>query len=148
MKKMSLLMLVLFALLTTSCSSLRNLSSQIVDDPLSAFPGKTQVLIYWSAACHYCEQQLAEVEAVYDHWSGMGIVVVAIDVGDLQKVVLKTVQERGYSFPVLWGATWDDLKMRSVPITVIHVNGKVTGRGIGYLSIPDIEGMLKGEQPR
>jgi hypothetical protein len=146
-KKMCLIMMVLFTLLSTSCSCLRDLSSQAVDDPLAAFPGKTQVLIYWEKACHYCEQQLAEVEAVYDRWSGRGIVVVAIDVGDLQKVVLKTVGERGYSFPVLWGATWDDLETRAVPYTVVHVNGKVTGRRAGYLSIPEMEGMLKGEEP-
>src|SRR5512136_1443326 len=115
--------MVLFTVLFTSCGYLRDLSSQPVDDPLAAFPGKTQVLIYWYTACHFCEQQLAEVEAAYDRWSGMGIVVIAIDVGDLQKVVLKTVEERGYSFPVLWGATWDDLETRAVPYTVVHVNG-------------------------
>ncbi len=141
------LMLVLFTLLTASCSSLRDLSSQPVSDPLAAFPGKTQVLIYWSTACQYCEQQLAEVEAVYDHWSGMGIVVIAVDVGDPQKKVLKTVEARGYSFPVLWGAKWDDLETRAVPCTIIYVNGKVTGRQIGYLSIPELEGMFKSEEP-
>jgi hypothetical protein len=118
-----------------------------VDDPLAAFPGKIQILIYWDKACLYCEQQLAEVEAAYDHWSGMGIVVVAIDVGDPQKDVLKTVEARGYSFPILWGAGWDDLEIRSVPYIVVHVNGKVIGRRIGYLPIPEIEGMLKGEEP-
>ena len=147
MKKMCLIMMVLLPLLSTSCSRLRDLSSQPVDDPLAAFPGKNQVLIYWSTACHYCEQQLAEIEAVYDRWSGMGIVVVAIDVGDPQKKVLKTVEQRGYSFPVLWGAKWDDLETRAVPITVVHVNGKVTGRRIGYVTIPETEGLFKGEQP-
>jgi thiol-disulfide isomerase/thioredoxin len=141
------LMLVLFTLLSASCSSLRDLSSQPVSDPLAAFPGKTQVLIYWSTACHYCEQQLAEVETVYDRWSGMGIVVIAVDVGDPQKKVLKTVEERGYSFPVLWGAEWDDLETHAVPYTIIQVNGKVTGRQIGYLSIPEMEGMVKVDEP-
>jgi thiol-disulfide isomerase/thioredoxin len=146
-KKMCLIMMALFTLLSTSCSRLRDLSSQPVDDPLAAFPGKNQVLIYWSTTCHYCEQQLAEVEAVYDRWSGMGIVVVAIDVGDLRKVVLKTVEERGYSFPVLWGATWDDLETRAVPYTVVHVNGKVKGRQAGYLSIAEMEGKFNGKEP-
>ncbi len=146
-RKMCLFMPVLFTLLSTSCSGLRDLSSQPVDDPLAAFTGKTQVLIYWSAACHYCEQQLAEVEAVYDRWSGMGIVVIAVDVGDPQKKVLKTVEARGYSFPVLWGARWDDLETHAVPCTIIHVNGKVASRQIGYLSIPELEGMFKGEEP-
>ena len=146
-RKMCLLIMVLFTLLSTSCSSLRDLSSQPVDDPLAAFPGKTQVLIYWSTACHYCEQQLAEVETVYDRWSGMGIVVIAVDVGDPQKKVLKTVEERGYPFPVLWGAKWDDLETHAVPYTIIHVNGKVTGRQIGYFSIPEMEGIFKGKEP-
>ena len=141
------LMLVLFTLLSASCSSLRDLSSQPVSDPLAAFPGKTQVLIYWSTACHYCEQQLAEVETVYDRWSGMGIVVIAVDVGDPRKKVLKTVEERGYSFPVLWGAKWDDLETHAVPYTIIHVNGKLIGRQIGYLSIPEMEGMVKVDEP-
>jgi hypothetical protein len=77
----------------------------------------------------------------------MGIVVVAIDVGDLRKDVLKTVEQRGYSFPVLWGEQWDNLETHGVPYTVIHVNGKVTGRRFGYSSVPEIEGMFKGEQP-
>jgi AhpC/TSA family len=145
MRKTCLIMMVLLPLLSTACSCLRDLSSQPVDDPLAAFPGKTQVLVYWDTACHYCEQQLAEIEAAYDRWSGMGIVVVAIDVGDPGKVVLKTVEERGYSFPVLWGARWDDLETRSVPYTVVHVNGDVTDRRIGYFSIPEMEGMLKGK---
>jgi thiol-disulfide isomerase/thioredoxin len=144
---MCLIVMVLITLLSTSCSRLRDLASQPVDDPLAAFPGKTQVLIYWEKACHYCEEQLAEVEAVYDRWSGMGIVVVAIDVGDLQKVVLKTVEQRGYSFPVLWGAKWDDLETRAVPYTIVHVDKKVTGRRMGYVTIPEIEGMFKGEEP-
>ena len=146
-RKMRLVMMVLLPLLSSSCSHLRNLSSQPVDDPLAAYPGKTQVLIYWDTACHYCEQQLAEVETAYDRWSGMGIVVVAVDVGDPQKKVLKTVEERGYSFPVLWSAKWDDLETRAVPYTVVHVNGKVTGRRAGYLSIPEMEGMFTGEEP-
>jgi thiol-disulfide isomerase/thioredoxin len=146
-RKIWLVMMVLFTLLSTSCNCLRDLSSRSVEDPLATFPGNTQVLIYWYKACPYCEQQLAEIEAVYDRWSGMGIVVVAIDVGDPRKDVLKTVEERGYSFPVLWGAGWDDLETRAVPYTVVHVNGKVIGRRIGYLSIPEIEGMLKGEVP-
>ena len=144
---MCLILMVLYTLLSTSCSCLRDLSSRPVDDPLAAFPGKTQVLIYWYTACHYCEQQLTEVEAAYDRWSGRGIVVVAIDVGDPRRNVLKTVEERGYSFPVLWGAGWDDLEICAVPYTVVHVNGKVIGRRIGYLSIPEIEGMFEGEEP-
>jgi hypothetical protein len=146
-KKMCLIMMVLLPLLSTACSNLRDLSSLPVDDPLTAFPGKTQVLIYWEKACQYCEQQLAEVEVAYKRWSGMGIVVVAIDVGDSRKVVLKTVEERGYSFPILWGARWDDLETRAVPYTVVHVNGKLTGRRFGYISVPEIEGLLTGEQP-
>jgi hypothetical protein len=146
-RKMCLFMMVLLPLLSTSCSRLRDLTSQPVDDPLAAFPGKTQVLIYWEKACHYCKQELAEVETSYDRWSGMGVVVVAINVGDLRKDVLKTVEERGYSFPVLWGAKWDDLETHAVPYTVVHVNGKVTARRMGYVSIPEIEGMLKGEEP-
>jgi energy-coupling factor transporter ATP-binding protein EcfA2 len=141
------LALGLIVLLAASCSRLRDLSSRPVNDPLAAFPGKIQVLIYWDKACTYCEQQLAEVEAVYDRWSGMGIVVVAIDVGDTREDVLKTVEERGYSFPVLSGAGWDDLETHSVPYTVVHVNGKVIGRRIGYLSVPEMEGMLKDDEP-
>jgi hypothetical protein len=140
-------MLVLIALLTASCSRLRDLSSRPVNDPLAAFPGKIQILIYWDKACPFCEQQLAEVEVAYNRWSEMGIIVIAIDVGDTRKDVLKTVQERDYSFPVLWGAGWDNLETRSVPYTIFHVNGKVTGRRIGYLSIPEMEGMLKDAEP-
>ena len=138
---------LLFVLLTSSCGGLRDLSSQPVGDPLAAFPGKYQVLIYWDAACPYCDQQLAEVETVYDRWSGMGIILVAIDVGDPQKIVMKTVEKRDYSFPVLSGAKWDDLETHSVPYTIIHVDGKVVGHWIGYFSVPDIENMLMGDEP-
>ena len=138
---------LLFVLLTSSCGGLRDLSSQPVGDPLAAFLGKYQILIYWDAACPYCDQQLAEVETVYDRWFGMGIIVVAIDVGDPPKIVMKTVEKRGYSFSVLSGAKWDDLETHSVPYTIIHVDGKVVGHWIGSLSAPDIENMLMGNEP-
>jgi hypothetical protein len=108
MKKLCLSMALLLALVATSCGGLRDLSSRHVDDPLAAFPGRTQVLVYWNVACPYCERELAEVEAACDRWSAMGIVVVAIDVGDPSNDVLKTLQARGYSFPILSGAKWDD----------------------------------------
>jgi hypothetical protein len=75
-------MTVLFALLSTSYSRLRDLPSRPADDPLAAYPGKIQFPIFWDKTCPYCEQQLAEVEAANDQWSGMGIVVVANDISD------------------------------------------------------------------
>jgi thiol-disulfide isomerase/thioredoxin len=143
-KKMCLSLTLLLSLLATSCGGLRDLSSRPVDDPLAAFPGRTQVLVYWNVACPYCEQELAEVEAAHDRWCAMGIGVVAIDVGDPSNDVLKTVQARGYSFPILSGAGWDDLAARAVPYTVVHVDGRVVGRRIGYVSAIEIENILRG----
>jgi hypothetical protein len=74
----------------------------------------------------------------------MGIVVVAIDVGDPSNDVLKTVQARGYSFPILSGAEWHDVEARAVPYTVVHVDGRVVGRRTGYVSAIEIENILKG----
>ena len=143
-KKMCLSLTLLLSLLATSCGGLRDLSSRPVDDPLAAFPGRTQVLVYWNVACPYCERELAEVEAAHDRWSAIGIVVVAIDVGDPSNDVLKTVQARGYSFPILSGAEWDDLEARAVPYTVVHVDGRVIGRRTGYVSAIEIENILRG----
>ena len=144
MKKLCLSMALLLALVATSCGGLWDLSSRPVDDPLAAFPGRTQVLVYWNVACPYCERELAEVEAAHDRWSTMGIVVVAIDVGDPSNDVLETVQARGYSFPILSGAKWDEVEARAVPYTVVHVDGRVVGRRIGYVSTIEIENIVKG----
>ena len=86
---------------------------------------------------------MAKVEAAHDRWSTMGIVVVAIDVGDPSNDVLKTVQA-GYSFPILLGAGWRDVEARAVPYTVVHVDGRVVGRRTGFVSTIEIENILRG----
>lgn len=136
---------IIFALLlTSSCtpSGPHTLDGTAVPDVLAAYPSTHVVLVYWWESCPYCKQELAEINEVYDDLQQANVTVVALNVGDSDDLVRRTVAERGYTFPVVAGYTVSDLPALGVPYTEIYLNGDLTARRVGYTSLVELGGLI------
>ena len=138
------LTIVLFALLLASCSvaSPHRLDGVPVTDPLAMFPATHQVLIYWYESCPYCERELAEINAVYWELKRANVEIIALNVGDSDSLVVKTVAERGYLFPVVAGYTFADLPAVGVPYQEVYLNQQLTAKHVGYLTLVELGGLI------
>lgn len=141
---MRVLALLALALLLVSCSvtAPHQLDGVPVTDPLAMYPETHQVVIYWYESCPYCEQELAEINEVYWELKRANVEIIALNVGDSDDLVRKTVAERGYLFPVVAGYTMADLPAVGVPYQEIYLNQKLTAKHVGYLTLTELGGLI------
>ena len=99
-------------LLVTGCSSpvarvgesapgfrLENLDGQSVS--LNDFRGKPVLLNFWATLCRPCVYEMPYMQQVYEEWSGKGLVVLAINIGENPSKVQEFLQALNLSLPVL-----------------------------------------------
>ena len=67
----------------------------------SDFRGKSVLINFWATWCSPCVYEMPYIQQVYNEWSGNGLVVVAINVGDSPSQVGEFMQSQGLSLPVL-----------------------------------------------
>jgi len=112
---------------------LSNLEGKTVS--LSDLRGKPVLLNFWATWCNPCRVEMPYIQQVYEEWSGRGLVVLAINLGESPAKVKEFVQGYGLSFPVLLdtkGDVAEKYNIRYIPTTLfIDKNGiiqvKITG---------------------
>lgn len=112
--------------------TLQDLNGQEVT--LSSFQGKKAVMIdFWATWCPPCKKTLPHVEAIHQQHRDQ-VEVLAISLDDSQDDVRRFVQEKGYSFRVLWLDTTrpdhqkiaSDYKVEGIPhLLFIDKDGKI-----------------------
>jgi thiol-disulfide isomerase/thioredoxin len=65
--------------------SFRSLDGQTFNN--SSLSGNIVLLQFWATWCPYCKRDQAAVDAIQSEYSGRGVVVVAVDVGEDESIV-------------------------------------------------------------
>lgn len=68
---------------------------------LSDFRGKPVLLNFWATWCSPCRDEMPYLQEVYQEWSGKGVVVIAINLGEDLSKVKGFWQSHKLSLPVL-----------------------------------------------
>jgi len=119
---------------------------------LSDFHGKPVLINFWTTWCYSCRYEMPYIQEVYDEWSGQGLVVLAVDIGESPSQVEKFIQAYNLSFPVLLdmaGKVAEQYNIRYIPTTYfIDGSGITRDIKIGAFNSPaEIEGKLGGIFP-
>jgi len=78
---------------------LDNLEGQTVS--LSDLQGKPVLINFWATWCPPCRAEMPYLEEVYREWSGKGVVLLAINIGETSSQVKEFLQSHSLSLPVL-----------------------------------------------
>jgi len=78
---------------------LPNLGGQSVS--LSDFQGKPVLINFWASWCRPCVYEMPYIQEVFEEWSGQGLVVLAINIGESLSQVKEFMESHDLSFPVL-----------------------------------------------
>lgn len=99
--------------------------------------GKVVLLEFWTTWCPYCRQEQGLVDQVTHEFSGKGLIVLAVDVGESKKTVKKYLEASPRACPIVLTEDTNLAAMyeaKSYPIyVVIDRDGNVAGiqRGAG-----------------
>lgn len=101
---------------------LNDLGSKPVN--LSSLTGKPSILFFWTTWCPYCRTELRDLNKMYPQMEKEGIVVFAVNVGEVGYKVEKFVKDYTLSIRMLLdkdGRAAENYEIRGVP-TYIFIN--------------------------
>jgi len=78
---------------------LNNLDGQSIS--LSDLRGKPVFINFWATWCPPCRSEMPYIQEIYEEWSGKGLVVLAINIGESPSQVEEFMESQNLSFPVL-----------------------------------------------
>ena len=78
---------------------LQNLDGQSVS--LNDLKGKPVLINFWATWCGPCVSEMPYIQEIYDEWSGKGLIVLAINIGDSSSEAEQFLQNHNLSLPVL-----------------------------------------------
>lgn len=167
MLKVILVMILLSGLLITGCSAdsesstatvgeaapnftLQNLNGQSIS--LNDLKGKPVLVNFWATWCHPCVSEMPYIQEIYGEWSGKGLVVLAINIGDSSSEAEQFLQNHNLSLPVLLDtnkAVARRYNIRGIPTTFfIDKDGIIQEKIIGaFTSKAPIENRLSKIMP-
>jgi len=70
------------------------------DASLSDYKGKIVLINFWATWCKYCDEEMPDLEKLYNE-NKDDLVVLAVDVGEEEGKVRDYIEKGGYTFPVL-----------------------------------------------
>jgi len=80
---------------------LQNLDGQSIS--LNDLKGKPVLINFWATRCPPCVSEMPYLQEIYEEWSGKGLMVLAINIGDSSSEVEGFLQNHNLSLPVLLG---------------------------------------------
>ncbi|MFC1939864.1 TlpA family protein disulfide reductase [Chloroflexota bacterium] len=78
---------------------LSNLKGQTVS--LRDFRGRPVLINFWASWCGPCRAEMPYIQQVFEEWSGRGLVMLSINIGESLSTVEGFMQSYNLSFPVL-----------------------------------------------
>ncbi len=88
---------------------------------LKDFRGRPVLVNFWASWCGPCVYEMPFIEEVYKEWSGKGLGVLAINIGESRSQALGFVESNRLSFPVLLdrdGKVAEQYNVRNIPTTI------------------------------
>ena len=105
---------------------------------LSDYRGKVVILDLWATWCNPCRVEMPYIQEVFEDGKGVGLVLLAINVGETSSKVKEFMEKNGLSFPVLLDtdtSVAQDYNVRGIPSTFfIDKDGIIKDRKIGAFS--------------
>lgn len=123
--------------------SLPALSGQATS--LDEFKGKVVLLNFWASWCTPCQEELPELQKIYQKYRERGFEVLGVNIDKKQANAEKFVQRLGLSFPVVLdpeSATIRAYRGRSMPISyLVDRQGTIRRLFFGFNrnKLPDME---------
>jgi peroxiredoxin len=117
---------------------LQSLDGQTVS--LGDFRGKPVLLNFWATWCPPCRFEMPFIQEIYENkeWSGKGLVILAIDIGENPSVVKEFMESYDLSFTVLLDIDQDvalEYNIRAIPTTFfIDKDGIIQDIKVGAFS--------------
>ncbi|MFC1928193.1 TlpA family protein disulfide reductase [Chloroflexota bacterium] len=84
---------------------LQNLEGQTIS--LSKFQGRPVLINFWAVWCPPCRAEMPHLQQIYEEWSGKGLVLLTINMGDSPSQVKEFLQSNKLSLPVLFDTKGD-----------------------------------------
>ncbi len=106
---------------------------------LKDFQGEKVVFLnFWASWCPPCREEMPDLDKLHQENSGDDFIVLAINIGESEKVVKGFIEENGYSFPVLLDKTQKTgiaYNTFSIPTSVlVDKEGKVRAYRVGPMT--------------
>jgi len=112
---------------------LPNLGGELVS--LSDFQGKPVLINFWQIRCPPCRSEMPYIQEVFEEWSGQGLVVLAINIGESSSKAEMFMEGHNLSFPVLLdieGKVAEQYNIRGIPTTFsVDKDGIIQAMRIG-----------------
>ena len=112
---------------------LNNLDGQPVS--LNDFKGKPVLINFWATRCPPCRSEMPYIQEIYEGWSGKGLVLLAINIGESPSQAKDFMQSQNLSLPVLLdrkGKVAQKYNIQGIPTTFfIDKNGIIQVKIIG-----------------
>ena len=105
---------------------------------LSDFRGNPVLLNFWASWCGPCKSEMPYIQRIHEEWSGKGLVILAVDIGESSATVSEFVEKYALSFMVLLDIDQEvalKYNVRNIPTTFfIDKSGKIQDMKIGAFS--------------
>lgn len=112
---------------------LENLDGEAIS--LSNLRGNPVLINFWATWCAPCVHEMPALQQIYEEWSGKGLVLLTIDMGESPSKVEEFMRSYRLSFPVLLDtkeSVAEKYNIRGIPTTfLIDKDGIVQGIKIG-----------------
>lgn len=104
--------------------------------PLLSFRRRVVIINFWTTWCHYCEQERAALETLYQIYKGDGLAVLAVNMGETAEQVRAYIEKHGLSFPHVMDPEARAERAFGIQATptnyLIDRRGHVVAAGMGY----------------
>ncbi len=114
---------------------------------LGDYAGRPILLFFWATWCPYCDDEIPNLQAVYESYQEAGLVVLAINRDDSSSDVSAYRSSHGLTFPILLDLEYEvttTYKADSIPHHVfIGLNGRIMFVVTGGLGYTDLENKVK-----
>ena len=124
---------------------------------LKNFKGRVVFLNFWATWCPPCRREMPSMERLYKQLKDRGLVILAVDMQESEKLVKAFISEFSLSFPALLDLNGDISSLygiRGLPTTyIIDREGMIIGKAVGPIdwssqeSIQLFQSLLKKSAP-
>lgn len=97
--------------------------------------GKVVLVDFWATWCGPCVQELPHIQEIHERYQEQGLVVLAISTDDGKAAVRSFIEEKGYTFPVLFGKAGvkADYAVQGIPVVyMIDRGGLIRFHHVGF----------------